>query len=68
MIIAFNSRNDTKRHVLFGYSSTGDMVTYCGFYFRQFRGPHWNQKRCKKCTKALRSAGMSWKWFEAQEK
>lgn len=67
-IIAFSSRNDLKRHVVFGHSSTGEEVTFCGYYFTQYRHPNSKQKRCKKCTKELRAAGMSWRWYEAQDR
>ena len=67
-IIAFTSRNDYKRHVLFGHSSLNNAdVTYCGYQFTQSRHPHSRQKRCKKCTKELKSAGMSWRWYERKQ-
>lgn len=67
-IIAFNSRNDMKRHVVFGHSSLGESATYCGYRFIQSRNPHSKQKRCKKCTKELKKAGMSWRWYEQYER
>ena len=66
-IIVFNSRNDRKRHVIFGHSSLGLGATYCGYYFSQSRHPHSKQKRCKNCTKELKKAGRSWRWYESQD-
>lgn len=63
-IIAFDSRTDYRRHVVFGHSSACGAATYCGYYFTQSRTAHRKQKRCKKCTKELRAAGMSWRWYE----
>lgn len=66
-IIALNSEASC-RHVVFGHSTKLGDVTYCGIYFKQSRHPHSKQRRCRHCTKELHKAGMSWAFYEQQEK
>ena len=56
-----------KAHVVFGRTYEGQCVTYCGLRWWYGHEPTPKQTHCKNCTRELRKAGMSWRWFEVQQ-
>lgn len=60
-------RHNGKAHVVFGQSHEGELVTYCGLRWWNGSSPTSRNKHCKNCTRELRKAGMSWRWFEYQQ-
>jgi len=61
------TRHNGKAHVVFGHSYEGQCVTYCGLRWWNGHSPTPKQTHCKNCTRELRKAGMSWRWFEVQQ-
>jgi hypothetical protein len=61
------AHHNGKAHVVFGHSHEGECVTYCGLRWWNGHSPTPKQKHCKNCTRELRKAGMSWRWFEVQQ-
>lgn len=62
------TRPGRKAHCVFGYSHEGLRVTYCGIRWGSLIQHARNEAHCKHCTKELRKAGMSWRWYEAQDR
>lgn len=56
-----------KAHVVFGHTHEGQCVTYCGLRWWHGHSPTKQQKHCKHCTRELRKADMTWKWYEVQK-
>jgi len=62
------TRPRRKAHCVFGYTFEGLKVMYCGL--RWDDRAQWatrKRKHCKHCTRELRKAGMSWRWFMEQD-
>lgn len=62
------TRPGRKAHCVFGYSHEGLRVTYCGIRWGSLIQQARNEPHCKHCTKELRKAGMSWRWYEGQDR
>ena len=56
-----------KVHVIFGVSCTRKTVTYCGLRWNDGHQPSRKHRHCKNCTRELRRAGMTWRWYEKQK-
>jgi hypothetical protein len=62
------TRPGCKAHCVFGYTHGGGIrVTYCGIRWDGRAKQATKEKHCKHCTKELRKAGMSWRWYESQD-
>ena len=60
--------NRGKSHAVMGHSHEGLVVTYCGLRWDARAGkPNSKQKHCKHCTREMRKADMTWKWYEARD-
>ena len=61
------TRPGRKSHAVFGYTHEGLALTYCGIRWAM-RNPAGKEPHCKNCTKELRKAKMSWKWYVSQDR
>jgi hypothetical protein len=61
------TRTGRKAHCIFGYTHEGLRLTYCGIRWDGRASQATTQKHCKHCTKELRKAGMSWRWYHSQD-
>lgn len=61
------TRPGRKAHCIFGYTHEGLRLTYCGIRWDGRAKQATTEKHCKHCTKELRKAGMSWRWYESQD-
>ena len=60
------TRKHRKSHAVFGHTHEGLSLTFCGLRWDGRAYPS-KGNHCKHCTKELRKAGMSWKWYESQD-
>ena len=63
------TRKSRKSHVVFGITHEGLKLTYCGLRWDgRACAPSHKRNHCKNCTREMKKAGMSWRWFEYQFK
>jgi hypothetical protein len=56
-----------KAHAVFGFTFNDLVVTYCGQRWASVVSTNRKQAHCKHCTRQLRKAGMSWRWYEVDK-
>ena len=56
----------SKAHAVFGHTHEGLYLTYCGLRWDGRSQPS-KGNHCKHCTREMRKADMTWKWYEARD-